>query len=184
MKWWPWRGPEVRSSSYTDLAVNSLVAAASGVGDGGALAVSEACARWWSSALASASVAPDVPALRSLTPSTLAYVGRELFRVGESCHMITVSSDGRVELVPVSFFPCDGLLPRELLGLYLYHQRSFRNRYAYASSRRSRALSLCSLKKTSRGAVEAHSRSRQARPALPPRLNGPSTANLVFSYPR
>ena len=72
------------SSSYTDLAVNSLVAAASGVGDGGTLAVSEACARWWSSALTSASVAPDVPALAGLTPSTLALIGRELFHRGES----------------------------------------------------------------------------------------------------
>ena len=100
------RRPEVRES-YTDQVVARLVSSASGGSDGSALAVSEACARWWSSALASASVAPDVPALRSLTPSTLAYVGRELFRVGESCHMITVA-DGRVELVPVSSFHVTG----------------------------------------------------------------------------
>ena len=106
MKFWPWAKPEVRES-YTDQVIARMVSASSGGGDGGALAVSEACARWWSSSLASASVAPDVPALRALTPSTLAYVGRELFRVGESCHMITVA-DGRVELVPVSSFHVTG----------------------------------------------------------------------------
>ena len=76
------RRPEVREN-FTDQVVARLVSSASGGSDGSALAVSEACARWWSSALASASVAPDVPALRSLTPSTLAYVGRELFRVAK-----------------------------------------------------------------------------------------------------
>ena len=105
---WPWRKPEVRSSSsYTDLAVNSLVAAASGVGDGGTLAVSEACARWWSSALTSASVAPDVPALAGLTPSTLALIGRELFHRGESLFTINVIG-GQVQLLPVSSFHVEG----------------------------------------------------------------------------
>ena len=106
MRWPTWGKPEVRES-YTDQVIARMVSASSGGGDVGNLAVSEACARWWSSALASASVAPDVPALRALTPSTLAYVGRELFRVGESCHMITVA-DGRVELVPVSSFNVTG----------------------------------------------------------------------------
>ena len=104
---WSWRKPEVRSANYTDQVVAMMMSSASGASDGRALAVSEACARWWSSALSSASVAPDVPALRALTPSTLAYVGRELFRVGESCHMISVV-DGLVELVPVSSFYVTG----------------------------------------------------------------------------
>ena len=118
MKFWPWSQTrsalgKLHRSNYQS---NSLVAARfRRASDGGALAVSEACARWWSSALASASVAPDVPALRSLTPSTLAYVGRELFRVGESCHMITVA-DGRVELVPVSSFHVTGSYRSERLG--------------------------------------------------------------------
>ena len=42
----PRRPVEVRES-YTDMVVSRLVAAASGVGDGGALAAIETAARWW-----------------------------------------------------------------------------------------------------------------------------------------
>ena len=83
------------------------MARASGSGDGGALAVSEACARWWSSGLSSASVSPDTPALAALTPSVLACIGRELFHRGESLFTINVIG-GQVQLIPVSSFHVEG----------------------------------------------------------------------------
>ena len=130
------------SSNYTDLAVNSLVAAASGVGDGGTLAVSEACARWWSSALTSASVAPDVPALAGLTPSTLALIGRELFHRGESLFTINVIG-GQVQLLPVSSFPRGRLSRPVQLEICLPAFRPFPNPFANAGSSSGGAFSLC-----------------------------------------
>ena len=104
---WPWSRPEVRSSNFTEQVINNMMSVASGSSDGGALGVSEACARWWSAGLSSASVAPSTPPLRALTPSTLALVGRELFHRGESLFTINVIG-GKVLLLPVSSFHVEG----------------------------------------------------------------------------
>ena len=96
---WPWSRPEVRSSSFTDQVIARIMASASGATDGGALAVIETCARWWGSGLASATVKPDNLALRSVTPSILDSIGRNLCRVGESLFMIDVRQ-GKVSLTP------------------------------------------------------------------------------------
>ena len=103
---WPWSRPEIRES-YTETVIARLVAASAGASDGSALAVSEACARWWSSGLSSASVSPDTPALAPLTPSVLACIGRELFYRGESLFTINVIG-GQVRLIPVSSFHVEG----------------------------------------------------------------------------
>ena len=89
--------PEVRES-YTDTVIARLVAASSGVGDGGALAAIETASRWWGSGLASATVKPDNLALKSVSPLVLDAVGRALCRSGESLHVIAVSG-GRVRLI-------------------------------------------------------------------------------------
>ena len=89
---------EVRES-YTDTTIARLLAAASGAGDGGALAAIETAARWWGFGLASATVTPSTLALTALTPSVLDTIGRALCRAGESLHVIDVRR-GRVTLTP------------------------------------------------------------------------------------
>ena len=92
--------PEVRES-YTDQVVARMLAASTGVGDGGALAAIETAARWWGLGLASATVKPSNLALASITPSVLDTVGRALCRSGESLHVIDVRN-GRVTLTPTA----------------------------------------------------------------------------------
>ena len=104
---WPWRRPEVRSSSYTEMVVSRLVAAASGAGDGGALAAIETASRWWGFGLASATVKPSALALAAITPSVLDIIGRALCRSGESLHVIDVRN-GRVKLTPTSSWDVRG----------------------------------------------------------------------------
>ena len=104
---WPWRRPEVRSSSYTDQVVARLIASASGASGGSLLAVVETAARLWAAGLSSAAVSPDTLALRAVTPTFLANVGRSLCRRGESVHLIDVSG-GRVRLISSSSWTVSG----------------------------------------------------------------------------
>ena len=104
---WPWRRPEVRSSSYADQVVARLVAAASGVGDGSALAVAETAARLWAAGLSSATISPVNRQLSAVTPTFLANVGRSLCRRGESVHLIDVSG-GLVRLVSCASWTVSG----------------------------------------------------------------------------
>ena len=98
MNFWPWSRPEVRHS-YTDQIIAQLLASASGVGSGGALAAIETAARWWGSGLASATIKPSNIALAAITPTILDSIGRNLCRVGESLFMIDVRQ-GKVSLTP------------------------------------------------------------------------------------
>ena len=104
---WPWRRPEVRSANYTDLVVSRLVAQASGVGDGAALAAIETAARWYGIGLASATVTPANSALASVTPPVLDSIGRSLCRTGESLHVIDVRQ-GQVSLTPCGAWSVSG----------------------------------------------------------------------------
>ena len=104
---WPWRRPEVRSANYTEQVIGRLVAAASGAGDGSALAAIETAARWWGLGLASARVTPSSLALAAITPSVLDAIGRALCRSGESLHAIDIRG-GRVTLTPTSSFDVRG----------------------------------------------------------------------------
>ena len=97
----------MRSSSYTDQVISQILSSASGASDGGALAAIETSARWWGSGLASATVKPDTPALRSVSPGILDSIGRNLCRAGESLHMIAVRN-GQVTLTPVSLWEVHG----------------------------------------------------------------------------
>ena len=103
---WAWRRPEVRES-YTDQVVARMLAASTGVGDGGALAAIETAARWWGLGLASATVKPSNLALASITPSVLDTIGRALCRSGESLHVIDVRG-GRVALTPTASWSVHG----------------------------------------------------------------------------
>ena len=100
------RSPEVRES-YTDQVIARIMASASGASDGGALAAIETAARIWGSGLASASVKPDTPALKSVSPTILDSIGRNLCRAGESLHMIAVRN-GLVTLTPVALWEVHG----------------------------------------------------------------------------
>ena len=102
----PRRPVEVRES-YTDTVVARLISAASGSGDGGALAAIEVAARWWGAGLASANVKPSTLALSAVTPSLLDTVGRALCRSGESLHMIDVRR-GRVRLIACGSWTVSG----------------------------------------------------------------------------
>ena len=104
---WPRRRPEVRSSSYSDLIVSRLVAAASGAGDGGALAAIEVAARWWGLGLASATVKPSGGALAAITPTVLDGIGRALCRSGESLFVIAIRN-GRASLTPCGAWTVHG----------------------------------------------------------------------------
>ena len=106
VKFWPWSRPEVRES-YTDQVVARMLAASTGVGDGGALAAIETAARWWGSGLASATVKPSEIELAALTPSVLDTIGRALCRVGESLHVIAIRN-GRVTLTPTASWTVQG----------------------------------------------------------------------------
>ena len=106
VKFWPWSRPEVRES-YADTVVARMLAASSGVGDGGALAAIETAARWWGLGLASATVQPANLALASITPSVLDTVGRALCRSGESLHVIDFRN-GRLTLTPTASWSVHG----------------------------------------------------------------------------
>ena len=84
-----------------------MLAAASGVGDGGALGAIETAARIWGSGLSSATVTPSNLATRAITPSVLDSVGRSLCRSGESLHAISVRG-GRVSLTPTASWTVQG----------------------------------------------------------------------------
>ena len=98
--------PEIRES-FTDTVIARLVAASTGVGDGGALGAIETASRWWGSGLASATVSPSGGALAAVTPSVLDAVGRALCRSGESLYAISVSG-GRVRLISCGSWAVSG----------------------------------------------------------------------------
>ena len=100
------RPVEVRES-YTDQVIARIMASASGASDGGALAAIETAARIWGSGLASATVKPDTPALKSVTPTILDSIGRALCRSGESLHVIDVRG-GRVTLTSAASWSVHG----------------------------------------------------------------------------
>ena len=105
---WPWRRPEVRSSSYTDQVVARIMDRAGSSSDGSALAAIETASRWWGLGLASATVNPSSNmALRAVSPLVLDAAGRALCRSGESLHTISVRG-GRVTLTPTASWSVHG----------------------------------------------------------------------------
>lgn len=99
---WPWSRRETRTSGgYAAAVTEALIGLAEGDALGGvqATAALEAASGMWARALASAEVKPGDAVTAGLTPETLALMGRELCRRGESVHVIDVE-DGRLRLLP------------------------------------------------------------------------------------
>ena len=107
---WPWSDPETREAQpFTDAVVSALQAQALGVQprpDG--VAALESSANFYARAFGGAALSPaDHPAVRALTPSVLAMIGRDLIRRGESVHVIEVSGGG-VRLQPAGSWDVRG----------------------------------------------------------------------------
>ncbi|MCY4002503.1 MAG: hypothetical protein OXF33_02165 [Rhodospirillales bacterium] len=113
---WPWSrekrqapADSTSSTAYTDARIAAILAAAGGdaAADVGAIAAAEIASGLWGRAMASASVTPDTPATRALTPAVLELMGRELVRKGECLFEIAVM-DGEARLLPVSWWDVYG----------------------------------------------------------------------------
>lgn len=116
---WPWstRQASVDNSKresreaapFTDALVSVLQSLATGTatGDPAALGALETAAGLYARAFASATVTPDTPATRAVTPAILALIARELIRRGESVHAITVRR-GMVRLAPIGSWDVRG----------------------------------------------------------------------------
>ena len=108
---WPWqRKSEKRESQpFTDAFTTALYELSAGnvPVDPRALGALEVAAGFWSRAFASAKVVPENNITRSLTPSVLALIGRELCRRGELVLKIEVSG-GNVSLLPAGSWDIEG----------------------------------------------------------------------------
>ena len=105
-----WLKTEKRESQpFTDAFVTALYELSAGnvPVDPRALGALEVAAGFWSRAFASAKVVPENNITRSLTPSVLALVGRELCRRGELVFKIEVSG-GNVSLLPAGSWDIEG----------------------------------------------------------------------------
>ena len=100
----PWTKRETRSQTYSDSVVNLILSDARGdSADRTARpAVLEVCAGLWGRAFASATVTPNTPNTRALTPPILNHLGRELVRCGEAVFEIEVTGTGTVTPVTVT----------------------------------------------------------------------------------
>ena len=110
MRLWPFRRTEQRASiaDATDAALAHLDAIAAGEpGTARALAVAETCAGLWERCMASATVGPDIAALRSLSPPLLAVIGRALASRGEFVGAIEIS-EGMAMVVPAAAWDITG----------------------------------------------------------------------------
>ena len=108
---WPWSKPsEVRESQpFTDAVLTALAAGVSGTGaKASATAALEAASGVVARGLAAARVENAPAAVEvALTPGTLALIGRDLIRRGESIHLIEVSRGG-LSLRPVGSWDVRG----------------------------------------------------------------------------
>ena len=96
-------------AGFTDAIVRALLTQAAGgtTADPSATAALEAAAGSYARAFAVASVEPDTPATRALTPELLALMARDLIRRGEFVHVIEVGRGG-VRLTPAGSWDVRG----------------------------------------------------------------------------
>ena len=103
---WPWQPkPEQRSSGgdYSDRILRLYEADAAGTAaDHGATAAAEAAAGALARAFASARVEGPPHVREAVTARFLSQTGRDVLRRGQSMHLVRVSEQGRVSLVPVA----------------------------------------------------------------------------------
>lgn len=101
--------PEQRELDYTDAVVSALISAATGNVNAlpeatGAL---EIAAGFYGRAFASATITPEVPAVRAFTPTVMEAIGRDMVRRGESVWVFNVQY-GRASVVPCSTWDIQG----------------------------------------------------------------------------
>lgn len=107
---WPWQPREDREATggYTGIISALIGAQAAGTTQqASATAATEAVAGALSRAFADATVDAPPDIVAALTPRTLALIGRDLVRVGESLHVIRMSG-GRLRLAPASTWYFEG----------------------------------------------------------------------------
>ena len=110
---WPFKKAPVEkrqdASSYTDVVIRALVAAATGEEQDTAhgTAAAETAASLYSRAFLMARISPKSAATKAVTPSMLANVAREMVVRGESMYLIRVTG-GEVELAPVGSWDIRG----------------------------------------------------------------------------
>ena len=107
---WPWQPRETREATggYTGIISALIGAQAAGTTQqASATAATEAVAGALSRAFADARVDGPADIATALTPRTLALIGRDLVRVGESLHVIRMSG-GRLRLFPASTWYWEG----------------------------------------------------------------------------
>ena len=108
---WPWQRREHRDSGgdFSDAVVRLIEAQAAGTAaDASSTAAVEAASGALSRAFASAEVVGEPWVAEAVTPGVLAQVGRDLIRSGDSMHVIRVSGDGMVRLIPASSWHWEG----------------------------------------------------------------------------
>ena len=110
---WPFKKAPVEkrqdASSYTDVVIRALVAAATGEEQDTAhgTAAAETAASLYARAFLMARISPKSAATKAVTPSMLANVVREMVTRGESMYLIRVTG-GEVELAPVGSWDIRG----------------------------------------------------------------------------
>ena len=92
MSWKFWQKDEPETRGYHDSFLNALVAQAEGSVSGSplGLAALEMAAGSYARCFASASITPDTPVTRALTPSIRAHIGRDMIRQGGALLVISV----------------------------------------------------------------------------------------------
>ena len=98
MNLWPFRRRRAETRGFTDLVIDTIVAAANAPDAAGvqATAALEVCAGWWARSLAAADVRPAGTAAAAVTPDVLAAIGRGLCRRGEALFVIDTAGGLRL----------------------------------------------------------------------------------------
>ncbi|MDD9991488.1 MAG: hypothetical protein OXP75_06795 [Rhodospirillales bacterium] len=107
---WPWQWFERREAvgGYTDIVSRLIQSQAIGsVQQASATAAMEAASGALARAFSGAKVEGPADVVEAVTPSHLALIGRDLVRVGESCHVIRMMR-GRLRLIPSSTWYLEG----------------------------------------------------------------------------
>ena len=106
---WPWSRREKRDSGgdFSDAVIRLIESQAAGTAaDASSTAAVEAASGALSRAFASAEVVAAPWVQEAISPATLAQIGRDLVRRGDSMHVIRIDGAGTVGLVPASSWHC------------------------------------------------------------------------------
>ena len=153
MRIWPFK-MERREVNYTELVLQALASSAGGSNLEAAVAAVEVAVGLWGRAMASATVTPETPATRALTPSVLASIGRGLILPGSVLFEIVVD-DGELYLQPAGTWNISGRTDAQLVGLRAHDERAQRNRDPDACGIARRASAICLQRVASLGVVRS-----------------------------